>query len=99
MRSGAPKPCRTSGTAIEPSSPVSNCDSMPASRRFWTLRSTAPSLALSACGNDVPTNGVAKIGDSVITKEQFNHWLGAAARGTVAPGQQATDRLSHKPTN
>jgi foldase protein PrsA len=57
-------------------------------RRIATASLTfaALTLALTACGKDVPTNGVAKIGDSVITKDQFNHWLGAAARGSVAPG-------------
>jgi foldase protein PrsA len=34
----------------------------------------------------VPPDGVAKIGDSVITKNQFNHWLSAAAHGSSAPG-------------
>src|SRR5690349_11518044 len=41
---------------------------------------------LAGCGADVPTNGVAKIGDTVITKDQFNHWLNAAAHGSSAPG-------------
>src|SRR3954453_21657392 len=41
---------------------------------------------IAGCGNDVPSNGVAKIGDTVITKEQFNHWLSAAAHGWAAPG-------------
>ena len=57
-------------------------------RRVLISAAAISALALTACGNDVPSNGVAKIGDSVITKEQFNHWLGAAARGTVAPGQK-----------
>jgi len=34
----------------------------------------------------VPSNGVAKIGDTVITKSQFNHWLSAAAHGSAPPG-------------
>jgi len=58
-------------------------------RRVLISAVALSALAVSACGNDVPTNGVAKIGDSVITKEQFSHWLKAAASGTVAPGQQA----------
>jgi foldase protein PrsA len=41
---------------------------------------------IAGCGNDVPPNGVAKIGDTVITKDQFNHWLNAAAHGSSAPG-------------
>jgi parvulin-like peptidyl-prolyl isomerase len=55
------------------------------------LRIALPIAACAAliagCGSDVPTNGVAKIGDTVITKDQFNHWLSAAAHGSAAPGQ------------
>jgi foldase protein PrsA len=54
------------------------------------LRIALPIAACAAliagCGNAVPPNGVAKIGDSVITKDQFNHWLNAAAHGSSAPG-------------
>jgi foldase protein PrsA len=45
---------------------------------------------LAGCGADVPSNGVAKIGDTVITKDQFNHWLSAAAHGSAAPGSNVT---------
>src|SRR3954447_2715697 len=58
------------------------------------LRTALPIAACAAliagCGADVPSNGVAKIGDTVITKDQFSHWLSAAAHGSVAPGQAAT---------
>src|SRR3954469_20510259 len=58
------------------------------------LRIALPIAACAAliagCGNDVPTNGVAKIGDTVITKDQFNHWLNAAAHGSSAPGSTVT---------
>jgi foldase protein PrsA len=58
------------------------------------LRLALPIAACAAliagCGSDVPTNGVAKIGDTVITKEQFNHWLNAAAHGSAAPGSNVT---------
>src|SRR3954453_18877383 len=54
------------------------------------LRIALPIAACAAliagCGNDVPPNGVAKIGDTTITKDQFNHWLNAAAHGSSAPG-------------
>jgi len=54
------------------------------------LRIALPIAACAAliagCGNDVPPNGVAKIGGTVITKDQFNHWLNAAAHGSSAPG-------------
>ena len=59
-----------------------------------TLRLALPIAAcaalLAGCGADVPTNGVAKIGDTVITKDQFNHWLNAAAHGSAAPGSNIT---------
>jgi foldase protein PrsA len=58
------------------------------------LRIALPIAACAAliagCGSDVPTNGVAKIGDTVITKDQFNHWLQAAAHGSAAPGSNIT---------
>jgi foldase protein PrsA len=58
------------------------------------LRIALPIAACAAliagCGQDVPTNGVAKIGDTVITKDQFNHWLNAAAHGSAQPGSTVT---------
>src|SRR3954467_3512299 len=58
------------------------------------LRLALPVAACAAliagCGSDVPSNGVAKIGDTVITKDQFNHWLQAAAHGSAAPGSNVT---------
>ena len=38
-------------------------------------------VALSACGNDVPPNGVAKVAGETIEKSEFNRWLNAAAKG------------------
>jgi foldase protein PrsA len=47
-------------------------------------------LSLAACGNDVPPNSVAKVDDSVIKRSEFDHWLGAAAKGQQqVPGQPA----------
>jgi foldase protein PrsA len=40
----------------------------------------AAGLAISGCGDDVPSNGVAKVGDTVIKKDEFNHWFNAAAK-------------------
>src|SRR3954465_4001605 len=58
------------------------------------LRTFLPIAACAAliagCGSDVPPSGVAKIGDTVITKDQFNHWLTAAAHGSAAPGSAVT---------
>jgi len=54
----------------------------------FTLASTAVlavgALATAGCGNDVPSDGVAKVGDSVIKKSEFDRWLKTA----VAGGQQ-----------
>jgi foldase protein PrsA len=50
------------------------------------LLAVAAAALIAGCGSGVPPNGVAKIGDTVITKEQFNHWLNAAAHGSAAPG-------------
>ena len=43
-------------------------------------------LVASGCGNDVPSGAVAKIDDAVIKKEDFDHWMGAAAKGQQPPG-------------
>src|SRR3954453_20486267 len=57
------------------------------------LRTALPIAAcavlIAGCGSDVPPSGVAKIGDTVITKDQFNHWMQAAAHGSAAPGSAA----------
>src|SRR3954471_11715462 len=44
---------------------------------------------VAGCGDSVPSNGVAKVGDTVITKTEFTHWLAAAAhqQAASAPGQ------------
>src|SRR5918911_1632860 len=36
-------------------------------------------LSVAACGDSVPGNAVARVGDTSITKAQFNHWLQVAA--------------------
>jgi foldase protein PrsA len=46
----------------------------------------ALAVAVAGCGNDVPSGAVAKIDDTVIKTEEFNHWLGAAAKGQQPPG-------------
>jgi foldase protein PrsA len=50
--------------------------------RFLALGAFFVALAVSvaACGgNSIPGNAVAKVGDSVITKDTFNHWMKIAA--------------------
>lgn len=58
---------------------------MPRTLRF-ALPIAACAALIAGCGSGVPANGVAKVGDTVITKDQFNHWLNAAAHGSAAPG-------------
>ena len=43
-------------------------------------------VLVAGCGNDVPSGAVAKVDDSVIKKEEFDHWLQAAAQGQQAAG-------------
>src|SRR5215212_3286852 len=50
-------------------------------------------IIASGCGGGVPSNGVATVGDEVITKKEYNHWLNAAAKGQAAqagPGGAAS---------
>ena len=63
---------------------------MPRILRFALPIAACAALIAGCGGQDVPTNGVAKIGDTVITKDQFNHWLNAAAHGSAAPGSNVT---------
>ena len=37
-------------------------------------------LVVAACGNDVPPNSVAQVGDDPITKADFDHWTGTVAK-------------------
>src|SRR5438067_7358360 len=48
----------------------------------------AAAAVLAGCGSGLPGNGVAKVGSTVITKDQFNHWLNAAAHGSATPGSK-----------
>jgi foldase protein PrsA len=41
---------------------------------------------VAGCGNDVPPNAVAKVGDSVITQNEFNKWLKTASAGQAQGG-------------
>ena len=54
------------------------------------LALTGAAVAFVACGNDVPPGAVAKVGDTEITQEQFDKWLGIATKGQ-AQGGQATE--------
>jgi foldase protein PrsA len=41
---------------------------------------------LTACGDSVPGNAVARVGDNLITTKTFKHWIGVAARSSRPPG-------------
>ena len=43
-------------------------------------------VLVAGCGDDVPSGAVAKVDDTVIKKEEFDHWLQAAAQGQQPPG-------------
>jgi foldase protein PrsA len=38
-------------------------------------------VAFTGCGNNVPAGAVAKVGDATITQDEFDKWLGIAAKG------------------
>jgi foldase protein PrsA len=71
--------------------------------RITIVLAAALALALVAagCGDSVPKDAVAKVGDTSITKAQFNHWLQAAARqqSTGAPGEPPSAASVPDPPN
>ncbi|HEY1539313.1 MAG TPA: peptidyl-prolyl cis-trans isomerase [Solirubrobacteraceae bacterium] len=59
---------------------------LPALGAFFVL-----ALAVAACGDSVPGDAVARVGDATITKAQFNRWFAiAASNNPAAPGTKAT---------
>src|SRR5215211_8446284 len=44
---------------------------------------------VTGCGNDVPPNAVAKVGDSVITQDEFDKWMKTASAGQAQGGAAA----------
>jgi foldase protein PrsA len=42
--------------------------------------------ALTACGNDVPPNAVAKVGDETITQDEFDKWVESAVKSQAQGG-------------
>ena len=64
--------------------------------RFTPVRSLAAvalagvcAAAVAGCGNSLPSGAVAKVGDSTITKEEFERWLKNAAAGQAQGGEAA----------
>jgi foldase protein PrsA len=58
-------------------------------RRLISLLAAIAALpvAVAGCGNDVPSGAVANIDGEIIKREEFDHWLTAAASGQQVPGQ------------
>jgi foldase protein PrsA len=56
-------------------------------------------VAVASCGSGVPGNAVARVGDYVITKRDFDHWIGVAAASSAAalPGQTAKPAVPDPP--
>jgi foldase protein PrsA len=51
-------------------------------------------LVIAGCGgSDVPSDSVAKVGDSKITKTQFDHWFAATARQQAQSTGQKPDQI------
>lgn len=56
-------------------------------RIFFALSAlVALSLVLAACGSGVPGDSVVRVGDSLIKKSTFDHWIGIAAQSSAQPG-------------
>src|SRR5205823_3891051 len=57
-------------------------------------------LTVAACGDSVPGNAVARVGDTPITKATFNHWLQIASistQGTPATGKRPKANIPQPP--
>jgi len=55
-------------------------------------------VALSACGDAVPGNAVVKVGDTSITKSNFNHWMDVAAISSQGAANPQLAAQGKKPT-
>ncbi len=53
---------------------------------------------LAACGNSVPGNAVVRVGDSLVKRSDFNHWLGIAARMAQPPGTAGATAVPDAPS-
>jgi foldase protein PrsA len=50
---------------------------------------------VAGCGNDVPPGAVAKVGDTTVTQDEFDKWLGTAVKGQA---QGATAAVPDPPS-
>ena len=55
--------------------------------RLLSVAALATAVVVAGCGNSVPSNSVAKVGDTAITKKEFDRWLKNAAMGQQQGGQ------------
>ena len=55
-------------------------------RLFSAAVLAAAAVVVAGCGNSVPSNSVAKVGDTAITKKEFDRWLKNAAMGQQQGG-------------
>ena len=53
-------------------------------RRLLPALLVIPALALSACGEDIPGDSVAKVGDESITRDTFDRWITIAAKSQAS---------------
>jgi foldase protein PrsA len=53
---------------------------------FAALFAGLCAAALTACGNDVPPNAVAKVGDETITQDEFDKWVQTAVKSQAQGG-------------
>ncbi len=51
----------------------------------------------AACGDSVPGDSVARVGDNTIKTDTFNHWLRVAALSSQAPGSTAKPTVPDPP--
>jgi foldase protein PrsA len=56
-------------------------------------------FSLSACGNEVPPNSVAKVDGEAVKKSEFDHLLATAARSSQAPGSPSGAAVAPDPPN
>lgn len=54
-------------------------------------------LGIAACGGGVPSNSVVRIDDALITRADFDHWLGIAAQSSQPPGSTAKVAVPRPP--
>lgn len=73
-----------------------------AQRRALALLAVASAgFAVGGCGGadrDVPSNAIARVGDQVIARSSFDHWLKAAVGAQGSTGRRAAVPVPDPPT-